>query len=104
MARNSQPAASLDPSDRANQPFMVMPTTASANADAVNRIGATRGRDGVTAPEAIVGGVTGVTGVTFPDSDRVVATRAATAGTLAFLRCLYARARSAGVLARVGRG
>ena len=33
MARNSNPATSLDPSDRANQPFMVMPTTASANAD-----------------------------------------------------------------------
>jgi hypothetical protein len=46
MARNSNPAILLDASDRANQPFMVMPTTASANADAVNRIGATRGRDG----------------------------------------------------------
>ena len=46
MVRNSNQAISLDPSDRANQPFMVMPTTASANADAVNRIGATRGRDG----------------------------------------------------------
>ena len=78
---------------------MVMPTTASANADAVNRIGATRGRDGVTAPEATVGGGTGVTGVTFPDSDRVVDTGATTAGTLAFLRLRYALARSAGVLA-----
>jgi hypothetical protein len=46
---------------------MVMPTTARANADAFNRIGATRGRDGVTAPEATVEGGTGVTGVTFPD-------------------------------------
>jgi hypothetical protein len=61
MARSSHPAASLDLSDRANHPFMAMPTTASANADAVNRIGATRGRDGVTASEATVGGGTGVT-------------------------------------------
>ena len=70
MARNSQPAASLDPSDRANQPFMVMPTTASANADAVNRIEAKRGRDSVTTPEATVGGGTGVTAVTFSHPDR----------------------------------
>jgi len=70
MARNSNPATSLDPSDRANQPFMVMPTTASANADAVNRIEAKRGRDSVTTPEATVGGGTGVTAVTFSHPDR----------------------------------
>jgi hypothetical protein len=33
MVRNSQPAVSVDASDCANQPFMVMPTRASANAD-----------------------------------------------------------------------
>ena len=63
-----------------------------------------RERDGVTASEATVGGGTGVTSVTLPDSDRVVDTCATTAGTLAFLRWRYALARSAGVLARFGRG
>jgi hypothetical protein len=45
---------SLDPSDRANQPFMVMPTAASPNAAPVRRIEAGP-RDGMT------GDVTGVT-------------------------------------------
>ena len=75
MARKSHPATSLDPSERANAPFIVIPTPARAKADAVNRIGATRERDGVTAPEATVGGgtgVTGVTGATVSDSDTVV--------------------------------
>jgi hypothetical protein len=34
MAKNSHPAISLDPSDRANQPFVVRPTAASVNAAA----------------------------------------------------------------------
>ena len=50
---------SLDPSDRANQPFVVMPTPASANAAAAKRMEATR-CDGVTARNLTVGG--GVTG------------------------------------------
>src|SRR5438132_12471475 len=32
IAKNSHPATSLDPSDRANQPFVVIPTAASVNA------------------------------------------------------------------------
>src|ERR1700732_1639685 len=60
MARNSQPAMSLDPSDRANQPFVVMPTPASAKAAATRRIEATGRYDGVTASAVTVGsGVTG---------------------------------------------
>src|ERR1700737_1561450 len=47
MVKNSHPAMSLDPSDRANQPFVVMPTPASANAAATKRIEATgRGAGG----------------------------------------------------------
>jgi hypothetical protein len=49
MAKNSHPAMSLDPSDRANQPFVLMPTPASANAAAAKRIEATGRCDGVTA-------------------------------------------------------
>src|ERR1700694_4653229 len=48
MVKNSHPAMSLDPSDRANQPFVVMPTPASANAAATKRTEATR-CDGVAA-------------------------------------------------------
>jgi hypothetical protein len=59
MAKNSHPAMSLDPSDRANQPFVVMPTPASANAAAIKRIEAAR-FDGVTARNVTIG--TGVTG------------------------------------------
>jgi len=40
MVRNSQPAVSVDPSDRENQPFMVIPTTATASAATVSSIGA----------------------------------------------------------------
>src|ERR1700722_15940784 len=40
MVRNSHPATALDPSDRANQPFVVMPTPASANAAATSKIAA----------------------------------------------------------------
>src|ERR1700676_2445025 len=49
MVKNSHPATALDPSDRANQPFVVMPTPASANAAATKRIEATGRCDGVTA-------------------------------------------------------
>src|SRR6267154_4833258 len=38
MARNNHPAASLDPSDRANHPFMARPTAAKARAAARKRI------------------------------------------------------------------
>src|SRR5437868_3670742 len=99
MARKSHPAISLDPRDRANQPFMVIPTPASASADAVNRMGPTRGRDCVTSTVGI-----GVTGATLSDSSKVVNSCAATGNTgrLAFLRFRYDLA--AGVLARFGRG
>ena len=59
MAMNNHPAISLDPSDRANQPLVVTPTPASANAAAAKRMEATR-CDGVTARNVTVGG--GVTG------------------------------------------
>src|SRR5258708_39846435 len=60
MARNSHPAMSLDPSDRANQPFVVMPTPASANAAATKRIEATGRCNGVTVRNVTAGGaVTG---------------------------------------------
>jgi hypothetical protein len=39
MARKSKPAAAVEPSDLANHPFMVMPTTASAKAATVERGG-----------------------------------------------------------------
>src|SRR3989440_12727533 len=42
MAKKSHPAMSLDPSDRANQPLVVTPTVARANAAAIKRIEATR--------------------------------------------------------------
>ena len=51
IARNSHPAVSLAPSDLANQPFVVMPTAASASAAAARRIAATHGRAGATAPD-----------------------------------------------------
>jgi hypothetical protein len=38
MAKNNHPAASLDPSERANHPFMAMPTAAKVTAAAPNRI------------------------------------------------------------------
>src|ERR1700739_3080507 len=47
IARKSHPATSLEPRDRAKNPFMVTPTPASATADIVSRNGVT-GRDGVT--------------------------------------------------------
>src|SRR6266481_4726132 len=62
-AIKSNPAESVDPSDRANQPFMTMPTAAKARAAIVNKIDATRGRDGMTARNVMVGGGSGVTGV-----------------------------------------
>src|SRR5690242_6157165 len=55
IAINSHPAMSLEPSDRANQPFVVMPTAASANAAAASRTEATTRRDGGTASGVAVG-------------------------------------------------
>ena len=52
MAKNSHPAMSLDPSDRANQPFVVMPTPASVDAAATKRIEAIGRCDGVTGDSA----------------------------------------------------
>src|SRR5436305_14526833 len=53
MARKSHPAVSLDPSERANQPLVVISTMARANAAASNRIEAADHRCGATAVEAI---------------------------------------------------
>jgi hypothetical protein len=83
---------------------MIIPTTASASAAMVKRIGAADRRNGVIAPDVAVGGGSGVTGV-----ETVAGTDAGTgdAGTgksgaatdfSAFLRCRYSRARSAAVL------
>lgn len=52
----SHPAESVDPSDRANQPFMTMPTTAKAMAAVDKRTGTTGRRDGLTARNVTVGG------------------------------------------------
>ncbi len=51
IARNSHPAVSLAPSERANQPFVVMPTPASASAAPARRIAAIHGRDGAMTPD-----------------------------------------------------
>jgi hypothetical protein len=48
MARKSHPAASLEPRDLANQPFIVMPAAARAKAAIDKTIGATWRHDGVT--------------------------------------------------------
>jgi hypothetical protein len=103
---------------------MVMPTTASASAATVKRIGAAWRRDGgVTERTATVEGGSGVTGVETvagTDAGTVAGTDAATvagtdAGTgdgksvtvtdfSARFRCRYSRARSAGVLPFLGLG
>jgi hypothetical protein len=49
MTRNSHPATSVDPSDRANHPLMAIPTPARAKAAIERTIGATWRCDGVTA-------------------------------------------------------
>src|SRR5262245_26614351 len=56
MAKNSHPAISLDPSERANQPFVVSPTAASVNAAAANAREAIDHPAGLTWDE---GGATG---------------------------------------------
>jgi hypothetical protein len=69
MARNNHPAASLDPSDRANHPFMTMPTPAKARAAARSKKVETL-RDGASPSRAtsctvtVGGGVTGGGSVT----------------------------------------
>jgi hypothetical protein len=55
-AIKSHPAESVDPSDRANQPFMTMPTAAKARAAVDKRTGATGSGDGLTARNVTVGG------------------------------------------------
>jgi hypothetical protein len=113
MAMNSHPAMSLDPSDRANQPFVVIPTAASASAAASNRIEATGRCDGVTAPNVTVGRgvVADSANAEFADekpsgiSDSEDADSASGEGAaFAFrgLRGLYARARWVRVLALLG--
>jgi len=62
MARNNHPAASLDPSDRANHPFMATPTPA-ARAAARNRIGEML-RGGASSSRATARNVTVAGGVT----------------------------------------
>jgi hypothetical protein len=103
----------LDPSDLANQPFVVMPTPASANAAATRRIEATGRCDGVTAPDATVGG--GATGgsanAEFADKnstgiseseDEDSASGEAAAFAFFRLRGLDGRARWAPILALLG--
>src|SRR4029079_13115996 len=112
MAKNSHPAMSLDPSDRANQPLVVMPTPASANAATIKRTEAAR-FDGVRAPNVTVG-----SGVTSDSADAVFAEEkptgindsedknsascAGAAFALCRLRGLYARARRVPVLPLLG--
>jgi hypothetical protein len=109
MAKNSHPAMSLDPSDRANQPFVVMPTPASASAAATKRIEATDRCDGVRGRN--VGAMTGSANPEFADekpSGISVSedgdSASADVGDLAFclLRRLYGRARWAPILALLG--
>jgi len=110
MAKKSHPAMSLDPSDRANQPFVATPTAASANAAAIKRIEATR-FDGLRARDETSGsGVTGdsVNAVFAEEkpsgiSDSEDGDFASGAGfALCRLRGLYARARRAPVLPLLG--
>ncbi len=100
---------SLEPSDRANQPFVVTPTAASANAAAIKRIEATR-VDGVAARTVAIGnGVTGdavfadekPTGISESD-DEDSASGEATDFAFCRLRGLYTRGRWAPVLALLG--
>src|ERR1700730_2590795 len=57
VAKNNHPAASLDPSDRANHPFMAMPTPAKARAATRNRI-VEMLRGGASPSLAVAGNVT----------------------------------------------
>src|SRR4051794_16256934 len=104
MARNSHPATSLDPSDRANQPFVVIPTPASANAATNKSIEATGRYDGATVRNVMLGSeVTGDSvnaesgdeksvGISVSEDETSVPGEAA--AFVAFrLRGLYARAR-----------
>jgi hypothetical protein len=102
MAMNSHPAMSLDPSDLANQPFVVMPTAASANAAATNRIEAIGRYEGMTLRNATVGVTGGSANAEFADEklagirvseDRDSASAEAAGFAFRGLRGLYARAR-----------
>jgi hypothetical protein len=113
MARNSHPAMSLDPSDRANQPFVVMPTPASANAASTKSIEAIGRYDGATARNVTVGGeVTGESVNAELDDEKSTGIRVSEDSASAFgeaaafvvfrLRGLYARARWEPVLGLLG--
>src|SRR5262249_17707490 len=77
-ARNSNPAASVDPSDRANHPLMTIPTPARASAapastqDAIARLGA-------PALAAMVGAWRGISAVSSKTVAAVVSRTAAAA-------------------------
>src|SRR5262245_9355407 len=59
MAMNIHPATSLDPSDRANQPFVARPTAASVNAAAAGTNEATDHRPAGATPDADGAGAAG---------------------------------------------
>src|SRR5262249_47058720 len=114
--RKSHPAASLDPSERANHPFMAMPTAAKVTAAARNRIvKILRAGDAWSLATlrtvTVTGGVTGRSAN--PESadekpsgttDSVDGVSSSRAAGLPFcrLRCRYPRERSALVLAFLG--
>jgi hypothetical protein len=103
-ARNSHPAMSLDPSDRANQPFMAMPTPARANAAIDKKTGPTCRRDGATGSadgnSALGGGAAGAknSGFAARNSSGISDVEdggSASAGTAAFAFCCRLRGRGA---------
>jgi hypothetical protein len=113
MARNNHPAISLDPSDRANQPFVVTPTPASAKAATSKSIEATGRYDAATAGNLTVwcevrGDSASVEfeavnsiGISVSD-DSTSASADAAAFVVFRLRGLYARARWGPVLGLLG--
>ena len=113
IAKNSHPAVSLDPSDRANQPLVVTPTPASANAANTKKIDAIGRYDGATAREVTVTGeLTGDSGNAVFDNGKSIGisvsedVASASDGAAAFvvfrLRGLYARERWGPVLGLLG--
>src|ERR1700752_3064560 len=104
MAKNSHPARSLDPSDRANQPFVVSRTAASGNAAAANA------REAIDRPAATAGGEGGVTsdsaGAESLDEKSTGITDSENSDLAIFvfrgLRGLFAPGRCAPVLALLG--
>jgi len=114
VAKNNHPAASLAPSDRANHPFMAMPTPAKTRAAARNRIGEML-RDGASSSRAaarkvtVGGGAAGGSAKTGSVDEKPSGINGSEdgdsqfgeAGAFAFcrLRCLCARARWVPLLA-----